>query len=286
MDIACKICLSRDVRPILSEQAFSRTYTSYWCDTCDLMQTLGEVEAISPDYVDLAEEALNENHTYIQTQHKQQAFEQWFRLFRQHRGSTLESLNVMDIGCGVGGFLDFAQAQGAQTFGFDASKVQVERCQQSHHQVRFSFSVKEYFEQLAEKPAIDAITMWDVFEHIRNPIEFLTQIREVCNTNSLVYVSVPSGAINPLKLRLAQLCRTDPGLIPWEHVFYYTKKSLPDVFKRAGFDVLEVGSVATYRRAYSTHEMLRRIGHGLLASTPYSFQIYALARVSQTGSAG
>lgn len=278
--ISCRLCNSSAVRPILTDEAFSRTYTAYWCDACDLMQTLGDVQSISPDYVDLVEEALDDAHIYVQTEHKRPAFEQWLRLFRQRSPSANSSpFSVMDVGCGVGGFLDFVRLKGAETYGFDVSKVQVQRAQQKHPRTRLASSLEEYAALLGDQPSVGAITMWDVFEHIRNPVEFLQQLRSACHADTLVYVSVPSGAINPLKCRVARWRGRSAGLIPWEHVFYYTKQSLPTVFDRGGFEVLEIGSVAAYRRAWSAHEMVRRIAHGLLAPTPYSFQIYALARV-------
>ena len=142
-----------------------------------------------------------------------------------------------------------------------------------------AYSLEEYALKLGGQPLVDAITMWDVFEHIRNPLEFLQQIQSACHPQTLVYVSVPSGAINPLKARLARLLGRGAGLIPWEHVFYYTKKSLPAIFERAGFEVVETGAVRAYRRAWSPHELLRRIAHSLLSPTRYSFQIYVLARI-------
>ena len=177
--------------------------------------------------------------------------------------------------------LAFAQAQGQKVYGFDASPVQVERCRQRHSNVRLAYSIDDYFSQIGERPALDAITMWDVFEHIREPLDFLSGIRSACQRETLVYVSVPSGAINPAKIALGKLLGRPPGLIPWEHVFYYTKRSLPAMFERAGFDVLDLGAVEIYRRPPSVHERARRLAHTLLAPTPYAFQIFALARIKR-----
>jgi SAM-dependent methyltransferase len=245
------------------------------------MQTLGDVDAVSPDYVDLKDEAMDDTHLFIQTRHKHPAFAQWQSLVLSHRPAAPEdrALRLLDIGCGVGGFLDFAKETGAEVYGFDASPVQVRHCQLRHPSVRLSYSIDDYFRQLGQRPALDAITMWDVFEHIREPLNFLAGVRQACAPETLMFVSVPSGAINPAKIAIGKMTGRQPGLIPWEHVFYYTKRSLPAMFDRAGFDVLDVGSVATYQRPPSPHEFVRRAAHRLLAPTRYAFQIYALVRV-------
>jgi hypothetical protein len=76
------------------------------------------------------------------------------------------------------------------------------------------------------------------------------------------------------------LTRTPLSLCPWEHVFYYTPKSLRAVLERAGLKVVEIGGVVTYERPMSPQEAIRRAVTKGLNNTRYALQIYAIARRS------
>ncbi len=279
-DLTCKLCGSSNVRFQFSEDRGGMTYSSYHCGHCDLYQTLGEIDDVSPDYVNLEEADLAGEHVYIQQHSKKAAFAQWLaevdRLAGKPRDDTRRS--VLDIGCGVGGFLDFARDNGFATYGFDASRAQVEVAQRSHPMVRHAVSIDEYMASFEVKPRIDCVTMWDVFEHIRDPKSLLSGVRNYLHADTIFYVSVPNGKPNPAKIKLARARKREIGLIPWEHVFYYTPSSLARVFRENGYEPLQIGGVKPYVRDMNAFEMVRRGLHTALASTPYAFQISAFAK--------
>ncbi len=282
-NLNCHLCGSKYVRLLFSELRKGRIYNNYHCPDCDLYQTLGDLEPISPDYVDLEEEDLDPAHRFLQTVHKLRAFHQWKKLVNQHYFSErFTQANVLDVGCGIGGFLDFARYLGLTTYGFDASNAHVIEAQSRHDNVRHATSVREYFERLSALPRIDVVTLWDVFEHVRNPKQFLAELREILKcSGGILFVSVPSGSMNPVKVRIASILQRPIGLIPWEHVFYYTPKSLRRMLQEMGFEVLMLGGVEPYvRQPLTVHEGLRRVAHNMLRNTPYALQIFALARVA------
>jgi SAM-dependent methyltransferase len=279
-DLRCKLCGDSDVRFEFSEEVDGNRYASYHCAKCDVYQTLGEVPSVSPDYVDLTEHDLVGEHVFLQRAHKRPAFEEWLvAVKRLDSGFAAgERRTLLDIGCGVGGFLDFAAENGLDVYGFDASEAQIAVAHGTHPNVRHAISADDYAAQLPHRPAFDFVTMWDVFEHIREPQALLGSVRPFMKPAGLFYVSVPSGAPTRLKLKVAKMRGTEPGLIPWEHVFYYTKKSLASVFRQSGYDVAVIDGVAPYVRPLSFHEAVRRIVHRALRATPMAFQISAFAR--------
>ena len=280
-EIICRLCGSVSVRHLFTESSGGIDYANYYCSKCDLYQTLGDISAISPDYIDLRESDIDSNHYWLQTGHKKTAFRQWSSLMHQYSSTRIVPPlligSVMDIGCGVGGFLDYASSQGLRTYGFDASKAQVKKAQKKHHSVRCCTDVHQYLSEFELQNKINYVTMWDVFEHIREPQRVLSGIHRCLDPDGLLYISVPNGASTMLKLYLARFLRKTPGLIPWEHVFYYTKRSLRVVLEKNGFIVKDIGAVVAYPRHISMHEIIRRSGHLMLAKTRYAFQIYAVA---------
>jgi 2-polyprenyl-3-methyl-5-hydroxy-6-metoxy-1,4-benzoquinol methylase len=276
----CHFCQNDQLKALFSEQRRERTYTSYFCPLCDVYQTLGQVEALSPDYIDLEDQDLDFDHRFLQTEHKLTAFRQWKNLMERHTHQTLEGASVMDVGCGIGGFLDYAHSLNLQTYGFDVSKAHVKLASAKHGMVRCVSSFNDYSRVLGTPPMIDMVTMWDVFEHVRDPVRFLVDIRQaLTSSGGTLFISVPNGAVNPIKVRLAAARHAPPGLIPWEHVFYYTPQSLRRVVEAAGFEVMAVGGVLPYlRQPLTGHEWLRRLAHHMLRHTRFSFQLYLLAR--------
>jgi len=117
---------------------------------------------------------------------------------------------------------------------------------------------------------------------LRNPLQVLGDIRDCLEPEGMLFISVPNGAPNGLKLLLARTMGLSPGLIPWEHVFYYTKRSLRMVLERTGFEVLQIGAVVPYLRPISGHEILRRSAHYVFGPTPLALQIFALAKPNGT----
>jgi 2-polyprenyl-3-methyl-5-hydroxy-6-metoxy-1,4-benzoquinol methylase len=279
--IKCQICGSSTLKIAFTEYNQNKPYTSYFCKSCNLYQTLGEIAPISPDYVKLVEADLNDEHKFLQTTHKQLAFRQWRNLLPSNESSNIGNQSVLDIGCGIGGFLDYAKILGYETFGFDASDAHIAASQVKHPLTRKATTIDTYFQQLNSIPTIDYITLWDVFEHIRQPRPLLREIHKCISSSSgYLFISVPSGALHPLRVKAAKILNNTPGLIPWEHVFYYTPSSLRTILEQEGFNVLTLGGVAPYlRNKNNLHEATRRIIHHGLRSTPFSLQLYALATV-------
>jgi len=278
--IQCYLCGSRNVWPLFSEKRQGRTYTNYHCTECDLFQTLGDIDPISPDYIDLKVGDLDDAHRFLQTTHKLPAFRQWQALIEHNMIISRAETTILDVGCGIGGFLDFAKSMNLVTYGFDASKAHVAVARIQHQMVLHSISVSKYIEQLVSPPHFDLVTFWDVFEHVREPNQLLSELHGVLKPNNgLLFLSVPSGAMSTIRVRIASLLNRPTGLIPWEHVFYYTPTSLKRMLEISGFEIVAQGGVQPYLRyPWTVHEIIRRVTHHILRNTPYALQIYALAR--------
>lgn len=281
----CALCGARRLPAAFTAAREGVSYTAYRCADCELYQTLGPLPPVSPDYVDLAAADLDAAHVFIQTEHKRPAFEQWAALMvrlggRDFAGPGAEDRSLIEIGCGVGGFLDFAAGLGLDAWGFDASPAQAAAAAVRHRHAAAATGVADYLaQQRATGQRFDFAALWDVLEHLRDPAAMLAALRPAMAPGGLLYAAVPNGRALPAKLRLAALTGRDlaPELIPWEHVFYHSPKSLRRLFASAGWEVREIGGVATYRRAWSAGEALRRAAHRVLRPTPFALQIYVVA---------
>jgi 2-polyprenyl-3-methyl-5-hydroxy-6-metoxy-1,4-benzoquinol methylase len=272
----CAICGSPQLTFAFAESDRGQRFEQYRCADCGVSQTVGDVAAVSPDYVRLTAEDLSDDHRFLQTRHKLAAFQQWQSLMQAH---GKPAGRVLDIGCGVGGFLDFAASAGYEVGGFDASEVQATSARERHPLARNAICFETYRAAIGhDVPPIDMVTMWDVFEHIREPRPLLADIRKHLAPDGLFFLSIPGGGLNGAKVAIRKVLGKPPGLIPWEHVFYHVPKSLDKVLNDNGFAVVDCGGTVPYERAPSPAETVRQGVQKLIARTSLALQLYAIAR--------
>lgn len=273
----CKLCGS-GVKELMCQERDNRVYHIVNCPTCALIQTAEHYSELSPDYADLDASAMDEGHIWCQGVHKIPAFVQWHA--EASRLSTERSPKLLDVGCGTGGFLNFASERGFCAYGFDASSAQAEYASQHFANVRHASSLQAYLEIL-DQPDLkfDFITLWDVFEHIRNPVPFLQQLSQGLKPGGHLFVSVPNGQAIPWKIPIYRALNRPLDFAPWEHVFYHSIKSLHKCLENASLEPIRSGAVACYPRPLSCFELCRRAGFRLLKVAPTTApQIFAWAR--------
>jgi 2-polyprenyl-3-methyl-5-hydroxy-6-metoxy-1,4-benzoquinol methylase len=274
----CRLCGSPQVEEVISEEHDLLTYHLVRCRHCDLIQTVEHYAALSPDYVDLETSALDASRLWCQGTHKFPAFEQW--LAYASRFAIKKNQNLLDVGCGTGGFLKFASANGFRVYGFDASRAQAEYARTLFPEVRHANSIQNYLDLLDQTHLrFNCITLWDVFEHIRNPIPFLQQVAEALEPGGHLFISVPNGRAIPWKIRVHRALNRPLDLAPWEHVFYHSIQSLHKCIRASSLEAVDCGAVACYPRFLSLFELCRRAGFFMLRAAPnLSPQIFVWAR--------
>ncbi len=274
----CRLCGSPQVENVTLQEHDLRTYHIVRCSSCNLIQTAEHYADISPDYVDIETAALDEARIWCQGAHKLPAFKQWLT----HASRLAASIHptLLDVGCGTGGFLSFASANGLRVYGFDASRAQAGHAMTLFPDVRHASSLPAYLETLNQPQLkFDFITLWDVFEHIRNPVPFLQQLADALQPGGHLFISVPNGGAIPWKIRIRSALNKPLDLAPWEHVFYHSIQSLERCTKGASLETVRCGAVACYPRPLSPFEACRRAGFFVLRAIPsLSPQIFVWAR--------
>lgn len=273
----CRICDKQNLIHVQSENRGRETYTVVCCKSCRTVQTLEHYDPVSPDYISINAEDIDNHRIWQQGEHKRSAFEQWWAAAKQL--GVAKGDKVLDVGCGTGGFLAFAQDRGLIPYGFDASAAQADYAAKRIPTVRSAFTLGEYISQLGCSVRFDVITIWDVLEHIREPAVFLKQLAEHLEQHGLLFVSVPNGQAVGWKKFLYFLAGKSPELSPWEHVFYYSPSSLEICLKRCDLDTVRTGAVVCYVRPWSLKEFARRIAFAALHICPtYAPQIFCWAQ--------
>ena len=113
---------------------------------------------------------------------------------------------ILDIGCSSGFFLDIARENGYKTSGVELNRLDVEIASSKGHLI---YNKNIFDIVFPEK--FDVVTMWDVFEHIVNPKEYLKKVFDMIETNGVLFLQVPNSNSIAAKV-LQQKCNMYDGL--------------------------------------------------------------------------
>lgn len=186
---------------------------------------------------------------------RQRIFEASFARLEQHLRASRElphketiPLSILDIGCSFGWFLDVARRHGCRAIGLEPSREVA-----AYARERYGLDVREggigQVGTLNEE--FDAVTMWNVLEHVSDPCEALAAIRAKLRRGGILALSVPNVAglfsrLSFLAYRLTggKLSRPLETLYQIEHepmhLFHFSEETLTALLERTGFTVLEI----------------------------------------------
>jgi 2-polyprenyl-3-methyl-5-hydroxy-6-metoxy-1,4-benzoquinol methylase len=128
--------------------------------------------------------------------------------------------SILDIGCGNGMFAEFANTHGFNYVGIDIDKSSLEIARKRNlKNCTFIETTLEDFIKSNPNQKFDIVSMFEVFEHIDNPIETLNKIENILNPNGLFLGSIPNE-----KRFFAKKLNLNFALPPY-HLNYWTKET-------------------------------------------------------------
>jgi SAM-dependent methyltransferase len=144
----------------------------------------------------------------------------------------------LDIGTNMGFFLRHTRNRRWTVTGVEPSPTLSELARR-----HFGLNVITGFLDDVKFPdeSFDIVAMTDVFEHIVDPKAMLREVRRILKPNGIVFVKVPNGLFNLLKLRVLRIIgrsRDFDIFDSYEHVVHYSSKTLETMLVRGGFHVI------------------------------------------------
>ncbi|MDH5509468.1 MAG: class I SAM-dependent methyltransferase [Nitrospinota bacterium] len=152
--------------------------------------------------------------------------------------------DLLDVGCAAGTFLDIAQRKGWKTRGVELSEWASRRARQEHN----LDVVTGTLEQAAfPEASFDVVTMWDVLEHVPDPVQLLVEAKRILRPGGVLYVNTISYH-SLLNLMAHVAHRASLGLVTWplrrlfglHHIYYFSRESLLYTIGSAGFSDVRV----------------------------------------------
>ena len=146
--------------------------------------------------------------------------------WRRFRTVPREARTLLELGCGVGYFLEVA-SKSLEVTGLDNSIPVLEKAKE--------LAPKAQLVQDLPEQCFDVICGFHMFEHVPNPIEYASMLKGHLNSGGLLYLRVPN--------RVSALADRQGRAFYLEgHCSHFSAASLATVLRRAGFKDIRMGS--------------------------------------------
>lgn len=209
--VKCKDCSMVYLNPRLNEEATYAFYNSSWNTIYneEKFDTVSASTAID-DRVNLAN----------------------LRLIEQYQAGT-RARTLLEIGIGKGFFLQKAQEAGYAVHGVELNE---KNCSNARKLVGDTICNADLYQAQFAPEMFDAVYMKDVFEHVPDPRKMLSEIHRIGKKDAVVFIEVPNveGLIYHL-VKKRHVC-----VFGFEHLNYWSTRSLGEVLKRTGFEVVDI----------------------------------------------
>ena len=151
--------------------------------------------------------------------------------------------DLLDVGCGRGHFLGLARRKGWRVWGIEPAQEHADhgRINQSLEIVTSKWEEADFGDQ-----RFDAITLWDVIEHVPYPREILARVSHWLKKNGVVLIATPNHK-SLLNFIAEGIFICSGGWIQKpisffyvpEHILYFTPSTLRRLMTECGFRVIK-----------------------------------------------
>jgi SAM-dependent methyltransferase len=233
VDAVCRLCLCVDAEHVYTKNGFDLVR----CSSCGLVYvhnppTQEEIERL---YV-----FASGYHTAFRScgspesrAHAGRAA-QFLRIVRRHSRPG----RILDVGCSVGFFLELAQGEGWTGLGVEMSNDTATLARERGLDV-----LTGTLEQAGLPPqSFDVLTMWDLVEHVKDPIATVAVAASVLKEDGLLVLSTPNvaGLFPRLSYRAARWTGRWPHPEPPAHLFQFSKTTITRLLRQNGLLPVEI----------------------------------------------
>lgn len=177
-------------------------------------------------------------------------------------------VQILDVGCGLGGFMKAAENAGYRVWGCDISP---DRINYARDVYKLKHAHLGQAHEVFSGKTFDIITLWDVVEHLTDPVGLLKKLRNLLHPEGLIVILTMSTDSVTYKLMKKSWYYIDPV----GHLYYFSHTTMKNLFKISGFRYLEwkYDSTAHTPKKILIHTIVSGLTRGLL--NLFFFQVYS-----------
>jgi 2-polyprenyl-3-methyl-5-hydroxy-6-metoxy-1,4-benzoquinol methylase len=210
--VTCTACGLTYVTPRLKDASLlDQVYDeAYWASNCASERGYSDYRTAAPLYL--------------------RTYRRRLRVVRRH---FPQPGRVLDVGCAAGYFLDVMRGEGWDVLGLEPSAAifpqTVERLGEDHARLGLLGEVE------LEAGSFDLITMWDVIEHIPDPVAAVREVGRLLKPGGKFLIETQNVSSTTARV----LGRRWHHYKHAEHIYHFDPKTLADMLDRAEFEILE-----------------------------------------------
>lgn len=221
VEVSCNICNST------AEEIISKTYIGniVRCKKCGLFYRnprLSDREEIDR----YKHQIFDESYNLVEDRSKKEIFISILNKLEHYKGK------ILDIGCAAGYFLTLARDRGWEPHGIEISDFHLKKARENLGG-KYVFGVPL---KMANFPpnSFDVITMWDVLDHLTDPLGELIEIRRILKKRGLLIIRVRNMAFHILMNKLFKKnllgIIQDPTIF---HLYGFNNKNMKVLLEKA-----------------------------------------------------
>lgn len=231
----CPVCGSSNINPLLTveDHSVSKEQFVIWqCTSCSLRftQDVPDEESVGRYY---------QSSDYIShTNTSKGLINKIYQRVRKHTlsqkagliiGETVKEGKILDIGAGIGAFLNTMKAKGWEVVGIEPDEGARRQAKNLFH---LDLDETDALQQIPED-SFEAITLWHVLEHVHQLHAYIERLKEILKANGKIFVAVPNYESTDSSIYKLYWAAYD---VP-RHLYHFTPKSMQVLMQQHGLKI-------------------------------------------------
>lgn len=225
----CNLCGSNNSSDLFTKNS----YPIVRCHECGLTYAISDGNTYLQDYYNEGYfKGEKTKYGYLDYYNEGEYIIYNFKRYWKKIEEYIDGGRVLDVGCATGLFLECA-GRNWQRYGLDISEYASKIAQDS---IGPTIETGQLLEAPWQNESFDLITMWDMLDHLPNPIENLFKCYQLLKKQGILILNV--GDISAL---FAKMCgKRWYIMIPPTHLYFFNKRTITAMLNKAGFDILKI----------------------------------------------
>jgi SAM-dependent methyltransferase len=156
-----------------------------------------------------------------------------FAYFLERLEKATPARDLLDIGAATGIFIECAIQRGWKARGLELSAYAAEAGRAKGLDIACT-ALEDVGEDAYRGTSV--VTMWDVVEHFRDPVQAFGVLARIIPTDGLIMFATPQS--DSIFARMMGKMWT--LLAPPQHLHYFSRKSMKDLLERNGFEIVSI----------------------------------------------
>lgn len=159
---------------------------------------------------------------------EQWSLEQKQKIIKQNLSGNKKKIDILDIGCGDGKFLESLDRNNFERFGLEINPEGIRSARKKGLKIYDTDLILADF----KGQKFDVITLWQVVEHLEDPIVVLEKINRILKDEGIVIISTPNIASFGARIGKQNWFHLDSP----RHLILFSKKTVDFLFSKTRFE--------------------------------------------------